>query len=75
MKTGPNNDDLELIPALNRAYLALRIEALEVGGLEGLHLNSLATAVEAELRIQVKKRQARPGRREVEWMVEAKSSM
>lgn len=58
MKTGPDSEDLEIIRALNRVVLSLRMEALDASGTERLHLESLADANEAELRIQVKKRQS-----------------
>lgn len=59
MKTGPDSEDLEIISALNRVVLALRMEALEHTGMERMHYQGLADANEAELRIQVKKRRAR----------------
>jgi hypothetical protein len=53
-----HSEDLEIIRALNRVVLALKMEALELTGTERLHLEGLAEANEAELRIQVKKRRA-----------------
>ncbi len=52
------SDDLTLTIALNRAELALRIEALDRPNIERLHLEGLADAVAAQLRIERQKEKA-----------------
>lgn len=47
---------LEIIVALSNAAVALKVAAVGASGVERLHLEALAAANEAELRIQVKKR-------------------
>jgi hypothetical protein len=48
---------MHVIVALSNVVEALKAEAAGASGTERLHLESLATANEAELRIQVKQRQ------------------